>query len=432
MIKSTTNSETLKWLLEQPIEVQFEALQSHLNVALLLINSFIEEEVRSKAGPRYKHDTEASSYGGYSRYGSNPGSIRIGDEKLGVQVPRLLNHLEGKMESPEAYRKMRDAEAIDSEQLSLGILKGLSTRDYGSIIDQFQDGFGLSKSAVSRQFIEQTSDKIKEFESRQFHDTSFVALFIDGKHLARQQMIIVLGITEEGRKIPLGLVQSASENSIVIEDLFENLIERGLQYKNGLLFIIDGSKGLKKAIEKVFGKYAFIQRCIWHKRENIMQYLPKSDHDWFKSAYHQALDEKHYEGALRSMNQLHARLHKINIKAAASLEEGMQELLTIHKLNLKEEFSKSFSTTNCIESLNSNLEKYIGKVKHWGSSDQRFRWVIAALMIIENRMWKVVNYKKLYLMQDAMQREIEKRFSTDARADQKKNLLIKKQSISSS
>jgi hypothetical protein len=119
-------------------------------------------------------------------------------------------------------------------------------------------------------------------------------------------------------------------------------------------------------------------------------------------------------------------------KAAASLEEGMIELLTIHKLGLREEFSRSFSTTNCIESLNSNLVKYIGKVKHWSCSDQRYRWVIAALMIIEHRMCRVVNYKKLYLMQDALQREVQKRFSSGGHAHQKKNLSIKKQSLSSS
>jgi len=408
MIKSTTiNRESLKWLFEQPLEVRYDALQNHLAICQLIINQFFEEELNLKAGPRYKHDTDGEY--AYSRYGYNPGSVYVGNKKLPLNVPRLLHNSEERFESPEAYKTMRAAKRMDADELSRGVLLGLSTRDYAGVIDHLREGFGLSKSSVSKNFIKETSEKVKEFECRQFHDMGFVALFIDGKHLAHLQMIIVLGITDDGRKVPLGLVQAASENHQVMGDLFDNLIERGLQYKQGLLFIIDGSKGIKKAILKTFGDYAFIQRCIWHKRENILTYLPEKEHEYIKSLYHQALNEDTYEFALKGLQLLNAELYKLNVKAAASLEEGMEELLTLHKLDLKKEFSKSFSTTNCIENVNSQLVKYIGKVKYWKNSDERYRWIIAALLIIEKRMWRVINFNKLELMKEALERELKKR-----------------------
>ncbi len=205
----------------------------------------------------------------------------------------------------------------------------------------------------------------------------------------------------------LGFVQTTTENSKSIGELFVQLKERGMQYHEGLLFVIDGSKGLKKAIEEQFGEKAIIQRCTWHKRENVLSYLAENLHDEIKKEYHQALGETTYKGAKEAMEQLIKKLKKINMQAGRSLEEGLEELLALHKLGVNEDFSVSFSTTNCIESLNSQLKKYVGRVTNWSSSDQRYRWVATALMKIETRMKKVDNFKQIKQLKKAIQKHIQ-------------------------
>jgi transposase-like protein len=275
------------------------------------------------------------------------------------------------------------------------------------VIDYLEEGFGLSKSSVSSKFIKASEECLKEFEQRDISEHKLVAVFIDGKYLMRQQMVIVLGITEQGEKVVLGFVQTTTENSKSIGELFVQLKQRGMQYHEGLLFIIDGSKGLKKAIEEQFGEKAIIQRCTWHKRENVLSYLAENLHDEIKKEYHQALGETAYESAKEAMEQLIKKLKKINMQAGRSLEEGLEELLTLHKLDVNEDFSISFSTTNCIESLNSQLKKYVGRVTNWSSSDQRYRWVATALLKIETRMKKVDNFKQIKELKKAIQKHIQ-------------------------
>ncbi len=236
------------------------------------------------------------------------------------------------------------------------VLHGLSTGDYSSVLDYLEEGFGLSKSSVSSKFIRATEEKLKEFESRDLSEHKLVAVFIDGKYLARQQMVIAMGITESGEKVILGLLQTTTENSQAIGQLFCNLKERGMQYGQGLLFIIDGAKGLRKAIEEQFGNKAIVQRCIWHKRENVLSYLAENLHEEIKTLYHEAWSQKTYAKAKEAFMQLKNKLQKINRHAAASLEEGLEELLTLHKLKLNADFFISFNTTNCIESVNSQIK----------------------------------------------------------------------------
>ncbi len=205
----------------------------------------------------------------------------------------------------------------------------------------------------------------------------------------------------------LGFVQTTTENSKSIGELFVQLKQRGMRYEEGLLFVIDGSKGLKKAIEEQFGEKAIIQRCSWHKRENVLSYLSENIHDEIKREYHRALEQTTYKGAKEAMEQLIKKLKKINLQAGRSLEEGLEEVLTLHKLGVTEDFSISFSTTNCIESLNSQLKKYVGRVTNWSSSDQRYRWVATALLKIETRMRKVDNFKQIKQLKKAIQNHIQ-------------------------
>ncbi len=240
-----------------------------------------------------------------------------------------------------------------------------------------------------------------------------IALFIDGKYLSKEQIIICMGVTLQGEKIPLGFVQAATENSDPIKDMLTNLKERGLAWKEGLLCVIDGSKGIRKAIEESFGDKAIIQRCQWHKQENILKYIPEKDQQAVKRKYQKSVNKESYKEARESMIDLKRDLEQINLSAARSLEEGMEGILTLHRLGLSEDFSTSFATTNCIENLNSQIEKYLRKVKFWKNSKERYRWTAAAMLEIEIKMRKVNNFKNLDKMQKAIKTEIQKRTSQE-------------------
>ena len=263
MSKSTEkiSREHFTWLFEQPLDVKVEILQQHLSICQLVINQILEEEVKYLSGERYSH--QKPHEGQFVRYGFNPGSVTIGGKKLKVEVPRVRDNATGSFQPLESYAELKQLDALD-EQTMQGVLHGLSTRDYAGVIDYLQEGFGLSKSSVSAQFIGATEQRLKEFESRDLSEHKLLPLFTCGKYLAKQQMIVVMGITEEGNKVMLGLLQTTTENSRAIGQLFTQLKERGMPYKEGLLFITDGSKGIHKTIREHFAEKALLQRCIWH------------------------------------------------------------------------------------------------------------------------------------------------------------------------
>ena len=393
----------LSWLLDQSVDVKLEIIQHHFELIRLLINEILDSEVETLSGARYSH--KKPHRGRYSRWGYNPGSVKVGHQRIRLEVPRVYDQSEQKHISLQNYEQLRELAEID-DRLSKAILLGISTGDYQQVVDHLFDSFGLSRSNVSKQFIEQSSEKLKQFEKRSLHPYEFVAIFIDGKALAKEQMIIVLGVTQKGEKVPLGFIQSHTENATSIKALLSELIDRGLNYKTGLLCVIDGSKGIHKAVTEAFGDYVLIQRCQWHKRENIVSYLSEPDQVHYRKQINTAYRSQNYKEAKQQLLTIKSELEKKNLSAARSLQEGFEETLTLHRLGLIDLFRRSFSTTNCLENLNSQLEKYIRKVKNWKTSDQRYRWIASALIEIETRMRRVNNYKKLYIMKDRIQKEI--------------------------
>jgi transposase-like protein len=401
--RTSINRKKISWLLEQDLDVKITALQHHLDISRMLVNDILEDEVIQYAGSWYSHE---KPYGGrYNRWGSNPGSVKLGERRIKVDVPRIYDNESGCNKPLLSYGKLREMDTLDDRILK-AVLLGLSTRDYERVIGNLLDGFGLSSSSVSKEFIEQSSQKLEDFENRDLSDYDFVSIFIDGKYLAKEQIIIVLGVTIQGDKIPLGFVQSHTENSTVIRDLFNNLIERGLRYEEGLLCVIDGSKGIYKAIKETFGNYALIHRCHWHKRKNVLEYLNENKQDQYQKRINQAYRTDDYDESRKLIREIITDLKTDNLNASRSMEEGLEETLTLHRLGLIEDFRRSFATTNCIESLNSQIEKYLRKVKNWKTSSQRHRWVSSALLDIEKNMRKVSNYSKLSLMREKIKREL--------------------------
>lgn len=387
------NRKKISWLLTREINIKLEMLQHHFELCRMLINEILDDEVTNLAGERYKHDKPLSNR--YSRWGFNPGSVRIGDEKLRIDVPRVYDNKEQENKSLTSYNQLKEIPGVD-DQLLKRVISGISTGDYRSAIQNLVDSFGLSRSSVSNRFIEVSTEKLEEFNKRDFSQHDFIALFIDGKYLAKEQIIIVLGVTLKGEKIPLGFIQTNTENSGCIKELLTGLIDRGLRYREGILCIIDGSKGIRKAISEVFGKYALVQRCQWHKRENVLNYLKENSREIYRKRINKAYHTDTYLEAKKMLLSIIDDLEIENTDAANSLKEGFEE--TLHKLDLVDEFGTSFTTTNCIENVNSLMNKHVGKVKYWRNSDQRHRWVACALLEIEQRLRKVDNYKKLHLL----------------------------------
>lgn len=402
---SSINRKKISWLLEQDLNVKLEAMQHHLEISRMLINDILEDEVIQYAGQKYQRDKPHN--GQYSRWGFNPGSVKMGSERLRVSVPRVYDNEKKNNKSLETYEKLRELQSVDERVLKAVIL-GLSTRNYEPVIKNLMDSFGISHSSVSNDFIEQSSSRLEIFENRNLSEYDFVALFMDGKYLAKEQVLIVLGVTIQGEKVPIGFIQTATENSKSISELLSSLIERGLKYEDGLLCVIDGSKGIHKAVRKVFGASAVIQRCQWHKRENVLSYLPEHKAADYRKQMNKAYNMEDYQEAKQKLLEIIRDLKVDNMSAARSLEEGLEETLTLHRLGLTEDFKRSFSTTNAIENLNSQIGKYLRNVKKWTNSEQRYRWVASALFEIEKRMRRVDNYKKLHKMRDVLRQEVSK------------------------
>jgi transposase-like protein len=396
-------AQNLDWYKNQSLETQISLFSNFIEIAKILANQMLEEEVKEKAGLRY--DREKPSSGRYSRWGSNPGSIRVGEEKVKIKVPRIHDNQSLTTESPCSYEKLRSI-GLPSEALMKRIILGLSQHDYQEVVKMGLESFGLSQSTVSKAFIEESTKALEEFEKRDLGLYDFIALVIDGKYLSKENTVIALGITISGEKIPLGFIQTTTENSKAVKGLLKDLLKRNFKYTEGILALVDGSKGLRKAVDETFGKYALVQRCQWHKRENVLSYLNQEHQEQYRGKLQRAYSEPDYQTAKSKLKEIMIELMKINRSAARSLEEGLEETLTLHRLGLVEQLGRSFTTTNLIENLNSQLKKYIGRVKRWMNSDMRSRWMAVALLQIERRMRKVNNYEKLHILRTALKTEL--------------------------
>ena len=292
------------------------------------------------------------------------------------------------------------------EGLLLRMLKGVATRNYEACAEAVPEAFGLSRSSVSRRYVKGTARKLAQFQERSLEGYDLVALFLDGKSFADEEIIIALGVTIDGRKIPLGFVQAATENERVCRGFLADLVERGLQYEAGLLVVIDGAKGLYKAVMSVLKGHACVQRCQYHNRQNVVSYLPKGEQARICGKMEAAYGKATYDEAKAALNALKPGLKLMNQSALRSLEEGLEETLTLHRLGLMPMLKDSFRSTNCIENVNSLIEQLTHNVRRWTNSSQRHRWVATALLDIEPPLRRVKGYRYLPMLRQALQDEL--------------------------
>lgn len=386
----------------QGLDMRIALIQALIPLGLEAVSEELQNEVTRLTGQK---NSRKGNQTPNRRWGGQGGSVYLSDQKVPIRVPRVRD-VEAGVEVPlEVYHQFQHPRKMD-EGLLLRVLKGIATRSYETCAEAIPEAFGLSSSTISRRFIKASVAKLRQFQERSLKDYDLVALFMDGKSFADQEMIIALGVTIAGDKIPLGFIQAATENERVCRQFVDSLIDRGLQYHQGLLCLIDGSKGLYSALTKALSGYVAIQRCQWHKRENVIAYLPEGEKEEMKKALQDAYDRETYKEAKAALNALKPALALINESALNSLEEGFEETLTLHRLGLMPQLKLSFRTTNCIESLNSMIEQLTRNVKRWNNSNQRYRWLATALLDIEPRLRKIKGFHFLPMLRLALMKEL--------------------------
>jgi len=378
-------------------------IQALIPLGLQAVAEALDAEVTTLAGERYRRTGGQS---GLVRWGRQQGSVYLADQKLPITYTRVRD-LPRRQEVPlQTYERLRAPRAADAGLFGK-VLRGLSCRDYAACAEAVPDAFGLSASSVSRRFIRASARHLQTLCERRLESETFVALIVDGKTFADDTIVIALGITTTGEKKILGFVQTATENESVCAAFLRGLVERGLRPADGLLCVIDGAKGLRKAIQTVFGHHAVVQRCQWHKRENVVRYLPHAQQATWRRRLQHAYERPTYAEAKAALLRLRQELRPVNLSAVHSLEEGLEETLTLHRLGVFATLGVSFKTTNCLESLNAQLGQMTDKVDHWRTSDQKHRWVASALLAIEPRLRRIKGFRSLPLLQRAVYADVQ-------------------------
>jgi putative transposase len=380
-------------------ESRMQMIQQLIPIGLRAAAAELQQEVVDLVGERY------SRGGKLKRWGENPGSVFLGDQKVETPVPRVRNLTTRTEVQLKSYERLQSPQLVDDMAL-LRVINGMSQRDYERAAIAVPETFGIKKTSVCRRFIRASGKKLKEFMERDLSQHDIVAIFIDGKWFAENEIVIALGVTVDGNKVLLGFVETSTENHKVCKQFLLSLQDRGLNLDREILFVVDGGKGLHKGVREVMGDKAVIQRCQWHKRENVVSYLDKENQDIFRRKLQAAYELPSYEKAKTRMEAIKRELRLINQSAVASLEEGLEETLTLHRLGMFTKLGTSFKTTNCIENVNKRLATKTDRVDRWQNSNQRQRWVATAMLEIESGLRKVKGHESLSELRVAMAAQV--------------------------
>lgn len=359
---------------------------------LRVMELLMEEEVRERVGARSQPQPDRTA----NRWGKERGYCVVMGQKVPIDRPRVrtTDDREVRLGSYEMFHRGEPLTETVWEKLMLG----LSTRNYGRAVREFAEAYGLEKSAISEHFIEASREKLKEMLERRLDKVRLCALLIDATPFAGQQMVVALGICQDGRKMILGIRQGATENATVVGELLGDLINRGLDLTEPRLYILDGGKALHAAVRKYAGESAPIQRCQVHKRRNVLDHLNDQQKPLVARKLNAAYALEDYAAAKQALNTLHRELMDLNPSAARSLGEGLEETLTVHRLHIPVQLRKTLASTNIIESAFSIVERVCANVKRWHGGDQRERWVGSGLLVAEKQFRRVQGHKQIPIL----------------------------------
>jgi len=372
---------------EQAVDEVIKVIGKAAVEAILLLSA------QQVAGPKQPGKAKDINWHGWQ-----PGVVSLAERKLRIEKPRLRRKGKGAgTEVPiPAYEAMATNGRITSRILEI-LMKGVSTRNYKEILPEMAETVGVSKSQISREFVAASEEQIKALCERRFDDVDILAIYLDGIQFNDCHVIVALGVDSGGCKHVLGIREGASENKQVVMDLLTDMVERGVGPDRLRLFVIDGSKALRQAIDAVYGSKNPVQRCRNHKIRNVMDYLPEDQRDQVKSTLKAAFLLDADKGTAK-LKQLAKWLEQEYPSAAASLLEGLDEMFTINRLGLPSSLRRCLATTNVIESPNGGIRSRTGRVKNWRDHAMVVRWVAASLLDMEKRFRRIMGYQQLWML----------------------------------
>ena len=346
------------------------------------------------AGPKQP----GKAHGDITWHGRQHGVVSLSERKLRVGKPRLRRKGPGtgKEVAIPAYEALIMNSQLGPRILSI-LMKGVSTRNYKTILPAMAETVGVSKSQISREFAVSSEQQLKNLCERRFDDLDILIVYIDGIQFGDCHVIVAIGVDSGGRKHILGLREGSSENGRVVTDLLADLVERGVKPDRPRLFVIDGSKALRCVIDSAYGSGNAVQRCRNHKIRNVLGYLPEDQKDQAKAVMQAAflLDA---DKGIKKLKQLAKWFEQEYPSAAGSLLEGLDEMFTINRLGLPKALRRCLGSTNVIESPNSGIRSRTRRVKHWRDHAMVVRWVAAALLDMEKRFKRIMGYQQLWVL----------------------------------
>lgn len=377
-----------------------------------VLGAMMEQDRSALCGLPWKPDAKRPG----RRAGSTESPVTLGGRQILVRRPRVRGVAGGELALP-SYEAAAKQDPLDRHTLE-ALAAGVSTRRYGRTLGELPPGKverATSKSAVSRRFVALTTKQLCTWLAQPLDALNLAAVMIDGIAFKDHTILVALGVDSDGRKHALGIVEGASENATVVKALLSDLVERGLSTERALLFVIDGSKALRKAIRDLFGDRALIQRCPVHKRRNVLEHLPQGVRPSVKRALDDAWNAGDATLAQRQLERLAGSLEREHPGAAASLREGLEETLTLLRLGVTGTLLRSLRSTNAIESLNDKIACYARRVKRWRGGRMILRWVGAAVLDARRGFRSVKGHRDMHRLVDALRRH-EKALHTETEA----------------
>jgi transposase-like protein len=347
--------------------------------------------------------TPGKASGDIRWHGSQSGRVALADRQLKVKRPRLRHKQEGEVRVP-AYQALQDNGATASRMMG-ALLRGVSTRQYEEVLPEMAATAGVSRSSISRQAIEGSVEQLRQLRERRWDKTDLLAIYIDGQRFGDHHVISAVGVDRSGVKHILGIEIGATENAAAVKKLLIALRDQGLRTDQRYLFVIDGAKALRAAIEEVFGTDQPVQRCRNHKMRNVLDELPREHHAQALNLMRAAWKLTDADEGIKRLEGLARFLEHEYESAARSLREGMAEMFTIQRLKLPPSLYKCLGTTNVIESPQSGVQKRTGNVTRWRDADMVERWVASAWLLTEKHFRKVIGHEHLWTLAVHLGRE---------------------------
>ena len=389
-VKRRSRTAPVAQVLDIGQQIRESLLEEIRGAVAAAAHQLVEDEVVALVGERWSGKGDSP----LRRNGHTTTTVLLDGEPHLLRRARVRDQDVGSEHPLQTLRALRSRDALD-EEVRERLIRGVSTRNYEDALTSLSDGLGLKKSAVSSAFQRASRKDLDAINGRSLAEWSFAAIYIDGTGFAEHTAVVALGVEQDGTKRVLGCVEGASENAPVVCGLLENLVERGLDTTTSVLFVIDGSKALRKAVADVFGKRAVVQRCLIHKLRNVLSYLPPARHAEARRRLHAAWNLVAHDEARTELAKVQRWLASVSESAAASLAEAFEETLTVHRLGITGALRKTLMSTNPIESVIEIVKANSSRVKRWNGSAMVLRWMGTGLVKAESQFRRVKGHRQM-------------------------------------